>query len=148
MPSSRRARLTVLLAVLVVAAVVPAVVLAAQPKTGVYIDTKIQTYVDVRGNPPHVKTFNGQCYFTPQGTEEPVQSGGYALTKHLNISSKRKFSYSGKIKLTTNVGTSRVPVKIKGRFKSGKATGTVTFPKGNCDKSTFDAKYYGKNPMG
>jgi hypothetical protein len=151
MLSTRRARLTALVGLVVVAAALPAAVLAAQPKTGVYIDPKLQVYVEVRGAPPHVKRFQGPCLVTPQGGGPAVQSGGYILNKNLKISTKGKFSYNGKVKLQAGDGSdSRVKVKIAGRFKHGKAKGTVTFDSTTsaCNKTTFSGKYYGKNPQG
>jgi hypothetical protein len=148
MPFTRRVR-RIILAVLALAVLVPAVVLAAAPKTGVYIDTKLQVYVDVRGNPPHVKHFQGPCLRTPQGGGDPVQSGGFEITKHLKITKKRKFSFKGKATLHS-FDDSRVGIKLDGRFKGGKAKGTVKFTDSEppCDAYTFTAKYYGKHPQG
>jgi hypothetical protein len=144
MLSIRRA----LIPVLLVAGAVPAVVLAATPKEGYYIDPALQVYINVRGAPPKVKSFQGPCLQTPQGGGQDVSTGGYILNKKLAISKKGKFSYSGKVKLQIGTDTSRVKVKINGKFKGGKAKGTVTFPQGECNKTTFTGKYYGKNPQG
>ena len=138
----------ILVAGIVAAAAVPAVVFAATPKVGYYIDPKLQVYIDVRGAPPHVKSFQGPCLKTPQGGGQDVSTGGYILKRKLPISSKAKFSFSGTVKLQIGTDTSRVKVKINGKFKSGKAKGTVTFPQGECNKTTFTGKYYGKNPQG
>ena len=137
-----------LVAGIVVAAAVPAVVLAATPKVGYYIDPKLQVYIDVRGTPPHVKSFQGPCLRTPQGGGQDISTGGYIINRKMSISSKAKFSFSGKVKLQSGTDISHINVKINGKFKSGKAKGTVTFPQGECNKTTFTGKYYGKNPQG
>jgi len=149
MLSTRRARLTALAVLVVLAAALPAVVLAAQPKGGYYIDPELQVYVIVKGDPAHVKSFQGPCLVTPDGGGAPSQQGGYILKKKLKISKKGKFSYRGKVTLQ-GLSESRIKVKIAGKFKKGKAKGTVTFLDKDtaCEKTTFTGKYYGKNPQG
>jgi hypothetical protein len=137
-----------LVAGILAAAVVPAVVFAAAPKVGYYIDPALQVYINVRGAPPHVKSFQGPCLKTPQGGGADISTGGYMINRKMSISSKGKFSFSGTVKLQTGSTPSHVKVKIAGKFKSGKAKGTVTFPQGECNKTTFTGKYYGKNPQG
>jgi hypothetical protein len=148
MPTRRRARLTALAVLVVLAAALPAVVLAA-PKGGYYIDPEVQVYVIVSGDSTHVKSFQVPCLVAPEGGGAPSQQGGYVLKKKLKISKKGKFSYSGKVKLQS-LSTTRVKIKIAGKFKGGKAKGTVTFPDKDtgCEKTKFSGKYYGKHPQG
>jgi hypothetical protein len=142
------ARLAVALSLVAAAAVLPAVVLAS-PKAGYYIDPQLQVYVQTSSDASVIKSFQAPCLITPQGGGEPTQQGGWVLKKHLKISKKGKFAYSGKVTLQSS-STSRIKVKIAGRFKSGKAKGTITYDRASsfCEKTTFSGKYYGKHPQG
>lgn len=148
MPSTRRARLAVVLSLATAAAVLPAVVLAS-PKAGYYIDPKLQVYIQTSGDASVIKSFQAPCFIKPQGGGEPTQQGGWVLKKHLKISKKGKFSYSGKVKLQST-DTSTIKVKIAGGFKKGKAKGTIKYDSASsfCEKTTFTGKYYGKHPQG
>jgi hypothetical protein len=148
MPSTRRARLAVALSLAAAAAVLPAVVLAS-PKAGYYIDPQLQVYVQTSNDASVIKSFQAPCFITPQGGGEPTQQGGWILKKHLKISKKGKFSYSGKVKLQSS-STSNIKIKIAGGFKKGKAKGTITYDRASssCEKTTFSGKYYGKHPQG
>jgi hypothetical protein len=148
MPSTRRARLAVALSLAAAAAVLPAVVLAS-PKAGYYIDPQLQVYVQTSNDASVIKSFQAPCFITPQGGGEPTQQGGWILKKHLKISKKGKFSYSGKVKLQSS-STSNIKIKIAGGFKKGKAKGTITYDpaSSSCEKTTFSGKYYGKHPQG
>jgi hypothetical protein len=132
----------------VAAAVLPAAVLAS-PKPGYYIDPKLQVYIHTNNAASKVTSFNAPCYVKPQGGGDATQQGGWTLTKRMKISSKGKFSYKGKVKLSS-FDTSTIKIKIAGRFKKGKAKGTVTYDAAtsSCEKTTFTGKYYGKNPQG
>jgi hypothetical protein len=135
-------------AFVVAAVVVPAVVLAS-PKPGYYIDTKLQIYIYTTNDASKIKSFNAPCYVKPQGGGEATQQGGWLLTKHLKISKKGKFSYNGKVKLSST-DTSTIKIKIAGGFKKGRAKGTITYDPAtsSCEKTTFSGKYYGKHPQG
>ena len=148
MTSTRRARLAVLPALVATAAVLPAVVLAS-PKAGYYIDPKLQVYIHTNNAATKVTSINAPCYVKPQGGGEATQQGGWLLTKHLKISKKGKFSYNGKVKLSS-FDTSNIKIKIAGRFTKGKAKGTITYDPAtsSCEKTTFTGKYYGKHPQG
>jgi hypothetical protein len=148
MTSTRRARLAVVPALAAAAAILPAVVFAS-PKAGYYIDPKLQVYIQTSSDASVIKSFQAPCFITPQGGGEPTQQGGWILKKHLKISRKGKFSYSGKVKLQS-LSTSRIKIKIAGGFKKGKAKGTITYDpaSSSCEKTTFSGKYYGKHPQG
>jgi hypothetical protein len=148
MTSTRRARLAAIPALAAAAAILPAVVLAS-PKAGYYIDPQLQVYIQTTNDASKIKSFQAPCFITPQGGGQPTQQGGWILKKHLKISKKGKFSYSGKVKLQSS-STSTIKIKIAGGFKKGKAKGTITYDPAttSCEKTTFTAKYYGKHPQG
>jgi hypothetical protein len=141
----RRPRLLPLIALVGVAAIVPAVALAAGPKRGTYIDTKLQTYIVTTKDVSAVKSFQTQCTRASTG-----QAGGsFSISRKIRLNSKGGFSYTGKAKLFTSGDPVVDTVKVTATFSKGRFKGTAEWPKGyDCKIDSFSAKYYGVNPRG
>ena len=142
-------RLGALLA-LISLVVLAAPALAALPKRGVYIDTKLQIYVTVGASRTAVTAMNAVCVRTlPNRTVQGTGAFSLPKTKRPKISSSGAFSYKGNVTLITS-GKAVVPVEIKGKFANGKLKGSVKFDaaKTGCEPYTFSGKNYGVNPQG
>jgi hypothetical protein len=121
-------KLTVV-SVLVALLALAAVALAAKPKDGTYSGTAISLKVksgkitEVTGTP------NSKCSAIPIDSK-----------KSISVSSKGKFSFSGKVKNTA--GKNAGKLTLKGKFTTTKkAKGTYKFVKGSCKvgKTKFTA---------
>lgn len=142
-------RLAALLA-LALLAPLAAPALAAQPKRGVYIDTKLQVYVTVGKTRKSVTAMNAPC--VRKAADGTLQGyGGFTLPKAKRpaISRAGKFFYKGNVTLTTS-SKAVVPVEIRGTFADGKLKGTVKLDeaKTGCAAYSFSGKNYGVNPQG
>ncbi len=124
---------------------------AAAPKQGTYIDTKLQVYVTVGAKRTSVSSFSAPCARKlADGTLQTY--GGFSLpkAKRPKISSKGAFSYDGNVTFNSGSAKSVVTVKISGKFANGKLKGTVTLDtaKTGCDPYSFSGKNFGVNPQG
>jgi hypothetical protein len=113
------------------------------------VDPKLQVYIVVKSAGSVVKSFQSPCLVTPAGGAQTTQ-GSFILKKHVKVSKKGTFSYAGPATLQETYRKVAINVTIAGRFKHGKAKGTVTFDAATaaCEKTTFSAKYYGLHPQG